>query len=184
LAHQHQPHRNPRHCQRHRLARRMNVIHATRGANRIDVRELNWRKETVSYPCFSGAGPFLTTWPGYSMSDVVSAKIVCEGCNKTYAWKPELAGKKVKCKCGTVIHVPQAAAPKEEPEDLYDLAPSEEAVKPKKRLPIAPAAAAATGVAVATNSAAVGYESAPTRRDRMSSENLMDMKRDVHVPVA
>src|SRR5689334_14438004 len=118
------------------------------------------------------------------MSDVASAKIVCDGCGKSYAWKAELAGKKVKCKCGAVIHVPQPSAPKEEPDDLYDLAPSEETVKPKKRMPIVPAATAATSAVVATNSAAVGYESAPTRRDRMSTENLMDMKRDVHVPVA
>jgi hypothetical protein len=118
------------------------------------------------------------------MSDVAAAKIVCAGCGKSYAWKPELAGKKVKCKCGTVIHVPQPAAPKEEPDDLYDLAPSEEAAKPKKRLPLAPAAAATSSAADATTAAPIGYQTAPTKRDRMSTENLMDMKRDVHVPVA
>jgi hypothetical protein len=120
------------------------------------------------------------------MSDVATAKIVCDGCKKSYAWKPELAGKKVKCKCGQVIHVPMPAAPKEEPDDLYDLAPSEEAPKPKKRLPITPSAApavAATGT-IAPPSAAVAYQSAPTKRDRMSNENLMDMNRDVYVPVA
>ncbi|QNN22952.1 hypothetical protein HED60_11965 [Planctomycetales bacterium ZRK34] len=32
--------------------------------------------------------------------------IVCEGCGKKYRWKPELAGKKVKCKCGQVLEIP------------------------------------------------------------------------------
>jgi hypothetical protein len=118
------------------------------------------------------------------MSDVAAAKIVCDGCGKSYAWKAELAGKKVKCKCGTVIHVPQPTAPKEEPDDLYDLAPSEETVKPKKRLPLAPAAATAT-TTVHSSSAALAYEAGPTQRqkDRMSRETLMDMNRDVYVPI-
>jgi hypothetical protein len=30
----------------------------------------------------------------------------CDGCRKSYRWKPELAGKKVKCKCGHPIVVP------------------------------------------------------------------------------
>src|SRR5690348_16638707 len=30
----------------------------------------------------------------------------CGACGKQYRWKPELAGKKVKCKCGTPISVP------------------------------------------------------------------------------
>jgi hypothetical protein len=33
--------------------------------------------------------------------------IVCEGCGKKYRWKPELAGKKVKCKCGQVLEIPE-----------------------------------------------------------------------------
>src|SRR3954469_1409276 len=109
------------------------------------------------------------------MSDVASAKIVCEGCQKSYAWKPELSGKKVKCKCGHVIHVPLPAAPKEEPEDLYDLAPSEEPVKPK-RAPAIPSAVAASAPKSSrtsgATSAALAYESGPTQRqkDRMSRE--------------
>ena len=48
--------------------------------------------------------------------------IKCSSCGKSYPFKPELAGRKVKCKCGQVITVP--AAPKAtEPDSLYDLAP-------------------------------------------------------------
>lgn len=30
----------------------------------------------------------------------------CGGCGKSYAWKPEIAGKRVKCKCGERLSVP------------------------------------------------------------------------------
>ena len=30
-------------------------------------------------------------------------RIVCAGCAQSYRWKPELAGKKAKCKCGKTI---------------------------------------------------------------------------------
>jgi hypothetical protein len=43
-------------------------------------------------------------------------KFTCAACGKEYRWKPELAGKKAKCKCGAVVPVPaqapRAAAPK------------------------------------------------------------------------
>src|SRR5204863_4986349 len=35
--------------------------------------------------------------------------VVCLSCTRSYKLKPELAGKKVKCKCGAVIDVPEAA---------------------------------------------------------------------------
>jgi len=38
-------------------------------------------------------------------------KFKCTGCGKAYSWKPELAGKKVRCKCGQVMAVPQALVP-------------------------------------------------------------------------
>src|SRR5688572_31291455 len=30
----------------------------------------------------------------------------CDSCGKTFAWKPQLAGKRVKCKCGAPMTVP------------------------------------------------------------------------------
>ena len=33
----------------------------------------------------------------------------CPICGKEYPWKPELAGKKGKCKCGAIMHVPSSA---------------------------------------------------------------------------
>ena len=34
------------------------------------------------------------------------ATFSCDACGKQYPWKPELAGKKAKCKCGAVLNVP------------------------------------------------------------------------------
>jgi hypothetical protein len=54
-------------------------------------------------------------------------RFTCEACAKTYRWKPELAGKRVKCSCGHVMTAPQGP-----PDDLYDLAPSVEQPKPAR----------------------------------------------------
>lgn len=62
------------------------------------------------------------------MEQVSQGKFSCDACGKVYRWKPELAGRRVKCKCSHVL-----TAPKEEPgapEDdltagLYDLAEAE-----------------------------------------------------------
>src|SRR5437868_2788930 len=54
-------------------------------------------------------------------------KFACDGCGKTYSWKLELAGRRVKCKCAHVMTVPAedpaaADALPEGFEDLYALA--------------------------------------------------------------
>jgi len=52
----------------------------------------------------------------------------CQGCGKSYRWKSEFAGKKIKCKCGSVMVAPaaQPAPPAEDDEPdldaLYSLA--------------------------------------------------------------
>src|SRR5258706_7878857 len=64
-------------------------------------------------------------------SSTTAGKFSCDACGKSYTWKAELAGKRVKCKCGAVMTVPAsdpaAAAVVEEAlppdfEDLYALA--------------------------------------------------------------
>lgn len=66
------------------------------------------------------------------MSEQGQNRFGCEACGKHYVWKPQLAGKNVKCKCGHVMHVPGGnAAP-----------PPRAAVAPQ--VPVAAAAPAAT----------------------------------------
>ena len=55
----------------------------------------------------------------------MDVKFSCDQCGKTYKWKPEFAGKKVKCKCGYVMTAPKAppvAADEPDLDALYDLA--------------------------------------------------------------
>jgi hypothetical protein len=75
-------------------------------------------------------------------SSTTAGKFACDACGKSYTWKAELAGKRVKCKCGAVMTVPAsdpaAAVAAEDAlppdfEDLYALAQGEvvaEAVTP------------------------------------------------------
>jgi DNA-directed RNA polymerase subunit RPC12/RpoP len=45
------------------------------------------------------------------MDEVPKPRFKCGQCGTRYAWKPEIAGKKVKCQCGTMILVPANLAP-------------------------------------------------------------------------
>ncbi len=62
------------------------------------------------------------------MSGTNPENFSCEGCGKSYRWKPEFAGRRIKCKCGTVMVAPAAAAVEPQSEDepdfdaLYSLA--------------------------------------------------------------
>jgi hypothetical protein len=49
------------------------------------------------------------------------AEFACAGCGKRYAWKPALAGRRVRCGCGATMTCP-AAAPAAD-EETYDFAP-------------------------------------------------------------
>ncbi len=63
------------------------------------------------------------------METVDQGRFSCTKCAKSYKWKPELSGKKVKCKCGNVMGVPQAEPVVSEADDdlegLYALAADE-----------------------------------------------------------
>ncbi len=54
-----------------------------------------------------------------------ASSFACPSCGKEYRWKPEMAGRRAKCKCGGVVEVPVtdpalAAAPEPEPEPAFD----------------------------------------------------------------
>jgi hypothetical protein len=58
------------------------------------------------------------------MMTELSTRFTCDACGKAYRWKPELAGRRVKCACGHVMTAPDA--PPAEEEELYDLVPENE----------------------------------------------------------
>jgi type II secretory pathway pseudopilin PulG len=57
---------------------------------------------------------------------MAAGKFSCDGCGKSYSWKPELAGRRVKCKCGQAMSVPAtdpaAAAADDLPDGFADFA--------------------------------------------------------------
>lgn len=124
------------------------------------------------------------------MSELVQG-FSCAGCGRTYAWKEQLAGKRVKCKCGQVIVVPAGSpeAPQEPPppeqpseEDLYALAGGAGAAAKAPSAPVmATAVAPVAGAAIP-----LGYQRGPTAREieRSSSRVLIDPRRDYQVPIA
>jgi hypothetical protein len=61
------------------------------------------------------------------------APILCPSCGKQFRWKPELAGKRAKCKCGSVIAIPAEPHPAPSPadEEEYDIGPAPQAAKPQ-----------------------------------------------------
>src|SRR4051812_2565154 len=72
----------------------------------------------------------------------------CPACGKHFAWKPEIAGKKAKCTCGSAVQVPLSLdppAPEPEPEEeLFDFADAAPAAKGQHVAHAAAAAAPAT----------------------------------------
>jgi hypothetical protein len=55
----------------------------------------------------------------------VAGNFQCESCGKSFRWKPELAGKRAKCKCGEVMTCPSKMPIDEEADDgLMELAPA------------------------------------------------------------
>jgi len=75
------------------------------------------------------------------MAGTEDPKIECDQCGKVYRWKPELAGKRVKCACGNKVDVPKQEDPADE-SGTYELnfdddeptaaAPTPPAAPPKK----------------------------------------------------
>lgn len=66
----------------------------------------------------------------------MAGKFACDGCGKQYNWKPELAGRKVKCGCGQVMTAPAKAPapPPVDPDaelDIFALAEEQPVAAPK-----------------------------------------------------
>ena len=118
------------------------------------------------------------------MSESQIQNFHCIGCNKSYRWKPELAGKKAKCKCGQVMEVPAEPPQPPEEEGLYDLvdeAPPRPQVQgpvmsPPASAPARPAVAPASGRIV---SPVLPYAS--VARPRLRDEDSAGEERGKHL---
>src|SRR5439155_11483404 len=122
------------------------------------------------------------------MPEVEHGRFLCEGCGKSYRWKAELAGKKVKCKCGAVMICP-AEEPGAPADDLYDLAPDgEEPKKPKPAasdvttIPAQAVAAAAAGRAPSAKPPPLAYRK--PRDEKTAVDNYFpDKTKDLYAPL-
>ncbi len=139
--------------------------------------------------------------------DMAAAEqFTCGGCARNYAWKPALAGKRVKCKCGQVMAVPAEVAAPESPgdDDLYDFADiaaadataaAEATARADAAGPVEPRPTKSPAKPEATSSAralpkfaaeTLAYQREQNQRqqhDRFNSATLIDMNRDLYVPV-
>ena len=79
------------------------------------------------------------------MSTANAATFACEACGKSYRWRPDFAGKKLKCGCGNIMHLttpPTAANVAEAPlQPAARRAPAAGAACPECSSPFAPGAA-------------------------------------------
>ena len=94
------------------------------------------------------------------MPGTQKVKFNCTQCGREFTWKPEIAGRKAKCKCGSIITVPKTApvppAPEPEPEvDDFDIPDDAE---PVQAAPMPAAAAPAKGKRMPSAAAAIASE--------------------------
>jgi hypothetical protein len=120
-------------------------------------------------------------------------KFSCGGCQRRATWRKEIAGKRVRCKCGHVTTVP-AQPPGDEPADevdMYDLADlaadahrAAANIGPMIVDPAAFAPAPAAAAAVSNSGIPLAYQRPPTGREKelASSGSHIDPRRDLQAP--
>jgi len=133
------------------------------------------------------------------MATGAAGVISCPACGASYPFKPQLAGKKVRCKCGKMFEAkpPKAlpAEPVEEP-DIFALeADSEVSAIPKKkptvtRMPVSSGVRTTAGTAATSSPSpaapdlAAAYPTHGRRRVVAQEEDPGDSKRKLVVPIA
>jgi hypothetical protein len=128
---------------------------------------------------------------------VADKRFGCDGCGKSYPWKPELTNKKAKCKCGAILTVPDLSEPEPAADDppalpdegIFDFIDNAPEVASTRAESLRAAAMpVAQPVAAPKKKAPVlGYRSGPTQRERKREAELANsihsMVRDIYVPI-
>lgn len=129
------------------------------------------------------------------MSQVADKRFACDGCGKTYPWKPELTNKKAKCKCGAVITVPDLSPPPPSDDDppalpdegIFDFIDNAPEVATARAVAV-PVAAVAKPQAAKKAPPVLGYKSGPSQRGRTRQAeragSIHSITRDLYVPLA
>ena len=110
------------------------------------------------------------------MGAATAGTFSCESCGKSYRWKPELAGRRAKCKCGAVMLCP-ATEPGKQEDDLFELAPDvNEAKSPRPVVAATHVATHAVPIATTPSGVPLQYRS-PKNAEKASGEptQLIDL---------
>jgi hypothetical protein len=126
----------------------------------------------------------------------IAGKFACGGCQRRATWRKELAGRRVRCKCGHVTTVPSTMPGNEftDEVDMYDLADlAADAKRAAQNLeptivdPAAFAAAPAPAAAlVSASGIPLAYQRPMTAREKehAASDSHIDPRRDLQAPAA
>ena len=142
------------------------------------------------------------------MGSETGYRFLCPGCSASFGWKPQYAGRRIRCKCGQVFMPPDpaTAAAAEDP-DPYDVSgepppaapprqapprqapPRPAAVPPTALAPVAPVHAPAAAAAAAPDRLAGVAALYPGRRARPVAEEADagqegSALKDLYVPIA
>jgi hypothetical protein len=122
------------------------------------------------------------------MGNASEFRFLCPGCRASFAWKPQYAGRKIRCKCGQVFVPPEPPSAEAAP-DLYDVSDDATArVEPVRRAaavaPSAPAAVPAPPVDRLDGVAALYGPRARRAAQQEAAEAEGSALKDLYVPLA
>ena len=115
-------------------------------------------------------------------------RFLCPGCRASFGWKPQYAGRKIRCKCGHVFMPPDPATAAAPPEpDAYDVSDDAPPVKPAPAREVAPAGAAPAPAAPPADRLA-GVAAIYGHRPRTVAQEEADEEgsplKDLYIPLA
>jgi hypothetical protein len=119
-------------------------------------------------------------------------RFLCPGCRASFGWKPQYAGRKIRCKCGQVFMPPDPPAAAPEPEtDAYDVnddAPPARPAPVHRVTPVAEAAAPAPAAPPPPSDRLAGVAAIYGHRARPVTQEPADDEasplKDLYLPLA
>jgi hypothetical protein len=125
------------------------------------------------------------------MGDTVNHFFNCDACGKRFKWTAAIAGKKAKCVCGQIVHVPASLDADESADDIYDIqddTPAAEKPRTPTVTPAMRAPQAATHPALSAPAAPTLAYSRTSKADKQAARATADVLtnpvRDIYVPTA
>jgi hypothetical protein len=117
---------------------------------------------------------------------MIAKRFTCEGCGKQYRWKPELAGRRVRCaKCAAIMTAPDFPPVDEEEDDLYELVPESRPARSVAEYEFQHDELPAQATVIAKPQAVAYRAIAPQLARKAELDNYIgDLKKDLYLPAA